>query len=544
MKIMRPWGCVGGALKNLRDDRSGISLIYVTIALPVIIGFALLAIDVSRVWSLQSSLQHAADSLALAAAGELDRRPDAITRAERVINDSVANNSMVINSALFGSVTTIDKNEVTARYLSALPASDAAPILPSDYLSTASADLAESSMEAGFVEIIVKPVSITSLFPASFLGALNAKLVNATAVAGFTAAVCKFTPMWICNPYECSSNSGDPNYDPNCKDTITESPELFAALADPAERKRLIQMHNVGGAGATPFPGNFGFLEPPDSPGANAIRDMLAQVSPPACFNANGVNLETGAVVSARFGLNVRFDMYDGPMNSNKNDPNYRPSLNVRKGYNATPKCNPSPSADGSAMAMPLDNCFLDSPPTCTFAGGHVGNGNWDKQAYWDTNYSNSYGLTLPAALQGANVSRYDFYRYMIDQQTSGGPAYLDHQSPPTAGETGTPQCYNGGGLSDTPDRRIFYAAALNCMHLNTDPHYGPITGSSSPYPLPVVAFLKMFITRPVGCNGSNCKTQDNTANSDKPVYAEMTGVVKPGTGGNDVTRDQVQLYR
>ena len=536
MKISRPTGGLGGALKNLRDDRSGISLIYIAIALPAIIGFALLAIDVSRVWSLQSSLQHATDSLALAAAGELDGRPDAIKRAERVINDSVANNSMVINSALFGSVTTIDKNEVAARYLSDLPGVDGKPgndatSIPLGYvLSTALVDIAESSLKASFVEITVNPVNFTSFFPATFLGGLNLKLVSATAVAGFNAAVCKFTPMWICNPYEDTTN-------PN--ESITESPELFAAIADRAQRKRLIRMRNISGGNATPFPGNFGFLEPPDSPGANAVRDMIGAVSPPACFNANGVNFQTGAIVSARFGFNVRFDMYDGPMNSNKNDPSYRPSLNVRKGYDPTPACNPSPSIDGSAMALPLDDCFLNSPTTCTLAGGELGDGNWDKQAYWDTNFSLAEGTsTLPSALQDPDTSRYEFYRYEIDN------GLVSDQSPPAADETGAPQCYNGpiGSLSDTPDRRIFYAAALNCQLLNADPVYGPITGSSSPVPLPVVAFIKLFLTRPVGCNGANCKTLPS--GSDKPVWAELIDVVKPGAGGNNITRDQVQLYR
>ena len=58
-------------IKRLGGDQSGMALIYVTMSLPVIIGFGLLAIDVGRVTSLQSSLQHGADSLALAGAAEL-----------------------------------------------------------------------------------------------------------------------------------------------------------------------------------------------------------------------------------------------------------------------------------------------------------------------------------------------------------------------------------------------------------------------------------------------------------------------------------------
>ena len=70
-----------GLLKtSLRADESGIALIYVTVMLPIIMGFALLAIDASRVYILNSSLQHGADAIALAMAAELDRTSDAITR--------------------------------------------------------------------------------------------------------------------------------------------------------------------------------------------------------------------------------------------------------------------------------------------------------------------------------------------------------------------------------------------------------------------------------------------------------------------------------
>ena len=45
------------------------------------IGGAAMALDVSRLYTMQSSLQKAADAYALAAAAELDGRTDAITRA-------------------------------------------------------------------------------------------------------------------------------------------------------------------------------------------------------------------------------------------------------------------------------------------------------------------------------------------------------------------------------------------------------------------------------------------------------------------------------
>jgi hypothetical protein len=59
-----------------------------------LIGFAVLAIDGSRLMNLNSTLQHAADGLALAAAGELDRKPDACDRAVRALENLVENNQM------------------------------------------------------------------------------------------------------------------------------------------------------------------------------------------------------------------------------------------------------------------------------------------------------------------------------------------------------------------------------------------------------------------------------------------------------------------
>src|SRR5262245_58776103 len=66
-------------------------LVYFSIILPVLIGTALLAVDASRLYNLATTQQKGADSLALAGAAELDRKPDAITRADAAIANMVAN---------------------------------------------------------------------------------------------------------------------------------------------------------------------------------------------------------------------------------------------------------------------------------------------------------------------------------------------------------------------------------------------------------------------------------------------------------------------
>ena len=77
------------------------------------------------------------------------------------------------------------------------------------------------------------------------------------------------------------------------------------------------------------------------------------------------------------------------------------------------------------------------------------------------------------------------------------------------------------------PDRRIFYAAIVNCK-ANLPPSL-PLSGGNNTG-VPVAAFGKFFITEPV------------KAASDE-IRAELLELVTPGNT-NGVNFDQVQLYR
>ncbi|MDH6234875.1 Flp pilus assembly protein TadG [Mesorhizobium soli] len=74
-------------LRAFWQDQRGMALILVAILLPVIIGFSLLVIDMSRANTLHNDLQKAADAFALAAAVELSwaRADDHSPPAERQI---------------------------------------------------------------------------------------------------------------------------------------------------------------------------------------------------------------------------------------------------------------------------------------------------------------------------------------------------------------------------------------------------------------------------------------------------------------------------
>lgn len=490
-------------IKGLLQSEDGVSLILVTITLPVIIGFALLVIDGSRAYSLHNDLQKGADALALAAAAELDGSSDAITRAGRAIANLVQNRSNFSDDGL----QNITSADVTARYLTSIPASD-----DLEYPQVAAARVTNVGADARFVEVTVNPTQMTSIFPASFLGAANTLNVSATAVAGFEQAVCNFTPLFICNPYEGTGIS---------LETVIQSRSL---------RRQLIELRPSGGGGE--FPGNFGYLQPPDGRGANALRDSIARVNPGACFGQNGVELKTGAAIGpVRDSVNVRFDIYNGSFNGKKNDASYRPARNVRKGYKdgngGNGACNASlDTVANGFMGLPRDNCFLNGTCGRDITGSPLGDGNWNLTQYWNINQG---GTALPtgwADTAADRPTRYEVYRKEISE------ASLNSRLS-TGGEDGLPACYSGATLNDDPDRRVIYGAILNCVEL--EQQFGQITGASSP-PLPVEAFASFFLIEPITGSGA----------SDPNIYVELVDIAgRRGLGTMDnFIRDSVQLYR
>jgi hypothetical protein len=474
----------------------------VGVTLPVLLGFAVLAVDAGRYFNLHTSVQWAADAIALAAAAELDRKPDAIVRANRAIDNLVANDQRFGDSA-----GRIARANITARFLTGLPASDATAI-GAGFNTT-------NPIAARFVEIAVQPVPFKSYIAAAASIQGGPTQASGSAVAGFDSVACKVAPLFTCNPYEGTSTS------------------LFDAGKDPSFRRRLMAIKEKG---EQYFPGNYGYLEPADGGGANGIRQNLALEHPNGCYKLAGVETHTGNIASTAEAVNTRFDMYDSPFNGSKSDPAYRPARSVRKGYNG-PACNKSAGYDPSKpptvapnltapeIGFPRDSCFYAD--SCSFGGpymaGRVGGGDWDFDSYWTINFP---GISKPNGWSNANrPSRYDVYRYEIDHDlttvASRGPADK---------ETGAPQCYSGGAstITDNPDRRTFHGAILDCRAL--DQEYN-ISGGSAP-PLPVTAYAKFFLSEPMDKN-------------DGTIWVELVDVVEPGTpAAKEILRETVQLYR
>ncbi|KAA2234948.1 pilus assembly protein TadG-related protein [Salinarimonas soli] len=493
------------ALLALAGHRGGGVLLPVALVLPVLVGFAMLVVDGGRFMNLHASVQSGADALALAAAAELDRRPDSIQRADRAIA------TLVRNDQRFGQGTgRIDAGAVDVRYLWSLPARDSDPI-------TAALTTTDPT-QAGFVEVRVRPYTLSPVFvgAAGFTGATPQ--AGATAVGGFEQGVCNFTPFFLCNPFEGSATS------------------IFDAIRDASFRGRLFKLKDKGG-GNQYFPGNYGFLEPPGGKGADEVRDMLAIDRPQACFRQSGVELRTGNIASVAEAFNTRFDIYEGAFGGVRANASYRPAANVRKGYSGA-ACSQVIAYDpterligqngAKGLGLPRDNCFLmgnpsgKCPTVLAAMEDRIGDGKWDCRAYWRGNYGGNPPLINGKTCSDNSnaVSRYEVYRYEIDQNL------LATSSP--IGERGTPICYAGDRTalnSSSLDRRLITAAILDCGSL------GPVSGSSGG-PYPVTAFARFFLTEPMDKQTGE-------------VWAELVDIIEPGTpGAREILRDIVQLYR
>lgn len=476
------WRRVRSASVVFGRDRDGGALLYTTLSLPVLIGFALLAIDGSRLMNLNTSLQQAADGLALAAAGELDRRPDACARAERVLED------LVKNEQRFGDAgaVPIELEDVDWRFLSELPSSDKDPIPDSMVVDPCDED---SAAGVRYIEVTVDPQNFTTVIPASFLGGSNTTNTDATAVAGFDAAVCEFTPLFICNPWD---------------KPITE------VIEDGDNVGKQVKFHMVPpgcGEGCEVTPGSFGLLETATGGKTPDIKLQLATADPDACFIQNSVTTKPG-ISGVGDWLNVRFDLYnkDAKLNNPVNYPDekFGPAANVRKGYKGNTCEILEPAEEGDPITK------LGRDQTWP-GGGFLGSGDWNVIEYWQANFG-----TLPpngwTNDEPNRPSRYEVYQYELE----------NYDTLVAAGtESGAPVCRTP---VTTTDRRILYAAVLDCSEGAVQ---GKYTGQAE-------GFVEMFITEPAG---------QESESGPETIWVEITDLVDPGNS-TAVARDRVQLYR
>ncbi len=485
-------------LSEIYRAEEGVLLVFFGISLTVLLGMVALSFDLGRIDATQTELQSYADSVALAAAGELDGKSDSITRATAAANNLISDTQTFGN----GNTTLSGGGDFTLLFLETLPASDLTNLAGPN----------ASPQDARYVRVAVNAQTVDLTFAAAFFalrgGGTANNTVNAFATAGYTQFACDIAPLMFCVPqgvgYTATSATG-----------------------------HMIQLRSGGSGQGAWGPGDFGFLDPskakvdPNGPcatasGGNLDRCLIgATGGVTQCFSLNGVDIEPGQKVgSYEAAINTRFDVYLATMNGRRNDAAYAPAPNVVKGIvtNGGQQCirNNSPAASTS-MALPRDNCFAGG--TCAH-GGRFGNGTWDRTTYINTNHAGSdpvvtSGATLPGALSG---SRWEMY--LAEIAAAGGGDILTGLD-----QTGLPTCNTNGGT--TPDRRVVIAAGIDCVS-------NSIGGAASN--VPVQEFYKIFLTeQAAGTPGNNFD-----------IWGEVIGSAGgAGAGGaGAVIHDVVQLYR
>ncbi len=387
-------------LNRFASAREGGVIVWLALAAPALAALCALSVDVARIYNLEAELQGAADAMARAGAVELDGRSDAIQRAGRAMNTLVSNDKRFANTPA-GAVQV-----QSARYLSSLPVSDADPVT-ADYVTA-------DPREARYLEVTVRPETISTLFPPRLAAGIVSVSLSAKAVGGRMAQMCGAAPVFICNPVEDD-----------------ESWELERALNDPSFRGRQLQLRGKGGSAYAP--GQFGYLEPPvGGKGANEMKDYFAEVSPAACYAVSGVTLRTGVISSVSEGLNTRFGDYQGSYK--KQAATYPAASNV--------------------TSYPRDNCFASA--TCA----RVGDGRWNVVEHMRTRHgspaSAEIGGTIfyfnyaAGTVSPSTPSRYQVYRWEIGR-AGGVPPRSD------------------------ADRRVLPVAVLNCQNENLSASSVPV---------------------------------------------------------------------
>jgi len=503
--------------KRFARDVSGGVMVWAAVGAPVMVSGAAVAVDVSRVYNLEQQMQSAADSVARAAAAELDGKSDSLTRADRAMNTLVSNaETFSINA---GAVTV-----QSVRYLTEKPAKS--------YETADDSLVTTDPYAARYIEVTLAPRQLNTIFPPKLSRSLAKVTLQSTSTAGFAFGTRGGQPMFICNPYEGSD--------------VT----IFEASEDPDEKRRQIKLVNPGGGNGSFVAGTWGYLDPFSQQGAtsaNDFKDVFAIDVPSTYFTSAGVRIRNGKVAGIDEAINTRFDMFKGKFKEPEytNNPRYAPAQNVTKGYAALKgKGNACTSVKSSvAFGLPRDGEGdtvsyynpANENATAQIEGGFIGDGNWDFVEYVRVNHNAASNLSINGTTYQFNYvngtvtpsippSRFDIYKWEIGAEKIPGATSYGANNVNTP-EDGTPQCHSLGGYAGDVDRRVMTAAIINCGEQNeiqslSDSNIGPV---------PVLAFGQFFLTEPVG-------TGEQTE-----MHVEFLGLLE---GNDTLARDQIALAR
>jgi hypothetical protein len=539
----------------LRDEAGAVLVLWI-LSLVAVLAFVALIFDMGRVQVTHGELQSFADSVALAAAGELDGRADAIARATAAAAE-------VADTNVYGGDGVLEAGDYTLTFLTGLPEPDPTDASYNPELDSTTGYETDVDALARLVRVQVNPVSNTVNFLAAtraLVGSAGGDTMatRAEAVAGFTMEACDIAPMMVCLPpgWHADDHRGDG-----------------------------IDLRSRGN-GASWTPGEFGFLKQPllntggpceDYSGNQQDTCYLAAAGPVTkCFAQDGVDFKTGQNDgNYAAAINARFDIYLKSMGDGTNDPLFAPAPNLISGIMLSKrkvvgqgqvKCDYDTSTN--TVGLPPDTCFPDGDCPSAF-GGRFGDGNWDRKKYFGVNYlgESRYQLdddgnvvTHNGKQNGIPVDRTDFSDVDLSNWATELPGEMvqwfnaNGRTPLTAtrwetyqsenavtgnildglDETGRPQC----NLTNNNDvdiyRRTIIVAGVVCTDAAGNSLY---QGSADN--VPVEEFVQVFLTNPA-IEGA---TEDKFN-----FYGEVIqSVGKKGYGGagdGGKFRDVVQLYR
>lgn len=527
-------------MKRFLTACEGYVLVLSLLILPVFLGFGLIIVDIGRGNNAHADLQAAADSVALAGARELDGNIGAIARARAAMAQIDNSVSMLAHGGADMHIAlryaNVPGNEYTVVFLTDIPTNDTTPIDSAWLTNNQTTDDAL----AEYVYVAVQSRNLDSFFfnPANLLP--QSVPVGAVAVAQYLAAVCNIAPLYICNPFE-----NDPGY---------TSDTLVQRFNEGALHGRLVRLHPKGNG--THQPGNFGFLQVEGASGntsasANAIRQIFAGRRNPTCYRAGQVTTKPGAATSIRQGINTRFDIYEGPFNNWENDPSSNqysftisPGQSVRKGYTYTGNnsCNASLETSGTYLGFPDNDTMLSS--TQGIPGAVIGaTDDWAYENYLIATYGATNANlimngpdSLVPSFAGRDPSRYDIYRYEIEDPQNLNLAGYGGSGGNALSEVGNPIC----GASQNPDPivpipdpdpRLTYAAIIDCDSPASQAQGGGVNDYI------VNAYAEIFLTRPMeGNSGPSTNVTDVGGNTvqfgDGTIDVEIVDVTGSGSNG------------
>ena len=340
--------------RSLARNEGGAVAVALAIMLAALLGMLGLAMDLGKVWNLETQLQHGADASALAGVTQLDGTDGSRVRAIRAVVSEFANNAQIfandnVDADSSGGADGIDINFDTTETIDG--GSGKAinrdikfyTVLPIDPANESTSDA-----DARFIEVNVWPRTAQFSF-AILVGAPTSASPGARAVAGWESLYCDTPMMMMCNPAE------DPNGDPTAPfNMYTDCPDYGDG---PSCVGRGITMKARAGA---PEPGDFGYLSlqslaadgtATTLTGANALKDALASVDFANICTGNQVTTEPGNMASLDQYINQRFDLY--PDLATAMSSNHQPAANVGRGLMKKASFNPG---NGQCKYSPQSN--------------------------------------------------------------------------------------------------------------------------------------------------------------------------------------------